>query len=123
MADGRLELEIVTLFRSRARMRCPAVRIVAIPNAAKRGQKALNQAMREGMALGFPDLMALAPGKIAFLEMKAPGGKPAANQLEWIDRLRAMGFPAGVFSDPDHALDFLRRHAFPFLEDSHAVQV
>ncbi len=108
------EIEIQTLFRSRARMRCPRVRIVAIPNAAARGQKALNQARREGAAWGFPDVMCLWEGGVAFVEFKAPKGKLAEHQAEWLDRLTEMGFPATVSRDPDHALEFLRGAGAPF---------
>lgn len=117
----KLEIEIVTRFRSRARIRCPAVRIVAIPNAAKRGQKALNSLRREGAAFGFPDIMCLWPrdqhgrGGVAFIEFKREsGGRLSLNQVEWIGRLAAMGFPAIVSNDPDHALEFLREQGAPF---------
>jgi hypothetical protein len=109
------EIAIVTLFRSRCRIMCPAVALVAVPNAAKRSQWAANQAKREGMATGFPDMMALAPGKIAFLEFKAAKGKLSDNQGEWLDRLHGMGFPCGVFRDADRAVEFLREHGFPFI--------
>lgn len=109
------EIKIQTLFRSRARILCPGVAIVAIPNAAKRTQWAAAQAKREGLATGFPDLMALAPGKVAFLEMKSAKGRLSEPQVEWIDRLSDMGFPCGVFRDPDDALEFLRDHGFPFI--------
>lgn len=114
---GRSELEVVTRFRSRARMRCPAVRIVAVPNAAKRGQKALNSLRREGAAFGFPDIMCLWPSRgVAFIEFKREtGGRLSTNQGEWIERLRAMGFPATVQNDPDQALEFLRGVGAPFL--------
>jgi hypothetical protein len=109
------EIQIQTLFRSRCRIQCPAVSIVAVPNGGKRGQKALNQARREGAAWGFPDVMALAPGKVAFLEFKAEKGKLSENQGEWQERLDRMGFPVGVFRDPDAALAFLRANGFPFM--------
>lgn len=112
------ELEIQTVFRARARMRCPAVRVVAIPNAAARGQKGLNQARREGAAWGFPDVMCLWEGGIAFVEFKAAKGKVAEHQAEWLDRLVAMGFPATVSRDPDHALEFLRGAGAPFIDRS-----
>lgn len=108
------EIAIQTLFRSRARMKCPGVRIVAIPNAGKRGQKALNQARREGAAWGFPDVMALWAGGVAFIEFKASNGVVSDNQAEWLDRLTDMGFPATVSRDPDHALEFLRAAGAPF---------
>jgi len=109
------EIAIQVLFRSRARIQCPAVKVVAIVNAAKRGQKAMNQARREGAAWGFPDVQCLAPGaRIAFIEFKRSDGVLSANQSEWIDRLREMGFPAVVARDPDEALQFLRENQFPF---------
>ena len=109
------EIEIVTLLRSRCRILCPGVCIVAIPNAAKRSMWAAQRAKREGMATGFPDLMALAPGRIAFLEIKTAKGVVSLAQREWIDRLRGMGFPAGIFRDADEALEFLRGLGFPFI--------
>lgn len=110
----RSEIAIQTLFRGRARMKCPAVRIVAIPNAGKRGQKALNQARQEGAAWGFPDVMCLWAGGVAFVEFKSERGELSDNQSEWLDRLTAMGFPATVSRDPDHALQFLRDAGAPF---------
>lgn len=111
------ELEIQTLFRSRVRMRCPAVKVVAIPNAAARGQKGLNQARREGAAWGFPDVMCLwRRGSIAFIEFKSANGKLAEHQSEWLDQLVADGFPATVSRDPDHALAFLREVGAPFID-------
>jgi hypothetical protein len=112
---GPSESDIQCLFRSRARMQCPAVRIIAIPNGSKRGQRAMNQARREGAAWGFCDVMCLAPGaRAAFIEFKSATGKLSDNQVEWIDRLRDMGFPATVARDPDDALAFLRSAGFPF---------
>lgn len=114
-APPRNELAIQTLFRSRVNARAPQIKVVAIPNAGKRGQKAMNQAMREGMAIGFPDVMCLAPGKIAFIEFKDPCGELTNRQESWMDGLNAMGFPATVSRDPDHALRFLQEHGFPFV--------
>jgi hypothetical protein len=117
----RSELAIQTLFRSRCRILCPAVSIVAIPNAGKRGQKAMNQARREGAAWGFPDVACLAPGgRAAFIEFKRSDGKLSDSQAEWIERLRGMGFPATVARDPDDALAWLRAQGFPFIERSAA---
>jgi hypothetical protein len=111
---GQSEIQVVTLFRSRCRIMCPGVCIVAVPNAAKRTQWAAQRAKREGLATGFPDLMAIAPGKIAFLEMKTDKGVVSVAQREWLERLTSMGFPCGVFRDADSALQFLRDHQFPF---------
>ena len=116
----RNEIAIQTLFRSRLKMRAPQVKVVAILNAAKRGQYAMNQALREGMKPGFPDVMCLAPGpygapgKIAFIEFKDPRGPLTDKQAAWLDTLDAMGFPATVSRDPDHAMRFLQDAGFPF---------
>jgi hypothetical protein len=113
----RSELDIQGLFRSSARMQCPAVSIVAVLNAGRRGQKAMNQARREGAAWGFPDVACLAPGgRAAFIEFKRSDGKLSDSQAEWIERLREMGFPATVARDPDDALAWLRAQGFPFIE-------
>lgn len=112
----RSELQIQTLFRSRARIRCPGVAIVAVPNAAKRGQRAMNQARREGAAWGFPDILCFWRfGGVAAIEFKSAKGILSENQSEWIERLLDMGIPAIVARDPDEALDFLRRAGAPFL--------
>ena len=111
------ELAIQTLFRSRARMRCPRVVIVAVPNAAKRGQKALNQARREGAAWGFPDVLCFfEPGRVVAIEFKAARGKLSDNQAEWLDRLAGLGVPATVARDSDEALAFLRAAGAPFID-------
>ena len=96
----RSELAIQTLFRSRARIQCPAVSIIAIPNAGKRGMGAARQAKREGMASGFPDVLCFWKGPgIAAIEFKAAKGKLSENQAEWLDRLTSLGIPATVSRD------------------------
>ncbi len=76
----------------------------------------MNQARKEGMAIGFPDVMCFWPGKgFAAIEFKAEKGRLSLNQVEWLQRLNAMGVPAVVSRDPDHALGFLRDSGAPFL--------
>jgi hypothetical protein len=111
----RSEITIQTLFRSRVRIQCPAVRVVAIPNGAKRGQRAMNQALREGLQPGFPDVLCLAPGRVAFIEFKDAKGKLSPGQEVWLEKLSDMGFPATVCRDPDDGLAFLRANGFPFI--------
>jgi hypothetical protein len=106
----------VTLFRGRCKILCPGVHIVAIPNGAKRSQWAAMQAKREGMATGFPDIMALwRGGGICFLEFKKRTGKLSTAQEEWLDRLNLMGFPATVARSADDALAFIRDIGAPFI--------
>jgi hypothetical protein len=110
------EIEIVTLFRSRCRMLCPGVSIVAVPNAAKRTRWAAMNAKREGMATGFPDILCFWKGPgVAAIEFKTPKGKVSENQAEWLDRLVAMGIPATISRDADHAVEFLRASGAPFI--------
>lgn len=113
--DGS-EIAIQTLFRGRAKIMCPRVLIVAVPNAAKRSQWAITQAKREGIAPGFPDLMCIWPGKTAYIEFKARAGSLSESQREWMERLTRYGFPAGVFRHPDTALAFLRANGAPFID-------
>lgn len=111
-----LESALRTRFRARVRIRCPQVRVVGIPNAAKRGQKAMNQARREGAAWGFPDDLILIPGgRAAFIEWKLPGGKPSPRQNDWHRALEHMGFPMLVATDPEQALEWLKGIGVPFL--------
>lgn len=110
------EIAIQTLFRSRCRILCPGVSLVAVPNAGKRTQWAAMQAKREGMSAGFPDMLCFWKGPgIAAIEFKAAKGKLSDNQAEWLDRLNAIGIPATVSRDADHALDFLRQCGAPFV--------
>jgi hypothetical protein len=112
----RSELAIQTLFRSRARILCPAVSVVAIPNAGKRTQWAAQQAKREGLATGFPDILCFWKGPgVAAIEFKAASGRVSEAQSEWIERLNDMGIPCIVSRDPDHALEFLRQCGAPFM--------
>lgn len=116
-AEPLSEIAIVTLFRSRAKILCPGVSIVAVPNAAKRTQWAAARAKREGMATGFPDIVCLWKGPgIAAIEFKTAKGRLSEHQVEWLDRLSEIGIPATVSRDADHALAFLRQAGAPFID-------
>lgn len=109
------ETEIQAGFRNRLRIIAPAVAMVAIPNAARRGPAAIRQAKLEGMASGFPDVVCLWAGGLAFIEFKRPGGRVSDNQAEWIERLARWGRPAKVCYGTDEAMAFLRSCGAPFL--------
>lgn len=110
------ELEIQTLFRSRCRIMCPAVEVVAIPNGSRRTEWEKLKAAREGLVAGFPDTMCLWHQRgIAFIEFKKPGGRVRPNQIEAMGRLQARGFPVTVAFSPDEAIQFLRDHGAPFI--------
>ena len=110
------EIAIQTRFRARCRILCPAVSIVAIPNAGKRTQWAAMQAKREGLAKGFPDVLCFWKGPgVAAIEFKAAKGRLSEDQAEWIARLDEMGVPVTVSRDADDAVEFLRRAGAPFV--------
>lgn len=116
MTAPRSEIGIQTLFRARMRILAPAVALVAIPNGAKRSQWQAMQAKREGLATGFPDMLCFWKGPgIAAIEFKSSKGRLSDNQAEWLDRLSALGIPATVSRDADHAVEFLRSCGAPFI--------
>ena len=111
------ELEEQQAFRKRVYYAAPEVKLVAVPNAARRTQWEARRAKQEGMATGFPDLMCIAPGGlIAFVEMKTHKGRVSEHQHEWIERLNRYGFPAAVCRGADAAMAYLREQGFPIRE-------
>lgn len=58
----------------------------------------------KGLPKGFTDLLYVSPGgKVAFIEVKKPGGKVRPEQVKFIERLRSMGFAAGIVHSVDEA--------------------
>lgn len=111
------EADLAQALRKRIYYTAPQVKLVAVPNAAKRTPWAVRQAKKEGLAAGFPDLIALAPGgKVAFIELKSPKGRLTPNQSEWLALLGDMGFPVGVFRDVETTIAWLRCNGFPIRE-------
>lgn len=112
------EADIVAGFRNWLRIHAPAIKWVAVPNAAKRGRYATRQAQREGMTKGFPDGLCLWPGGgICFLEWKRLGGKASDNQAEWLLRLKEYGFPVALVNSTDEAVNVLRSIGAPVREE------
>lgn len=112
------EIAIQTLFRSRARIMCPGVSIVAVPNGTHIASKAGRaKVKREGLATGFPDVLCFwrGPG-VAAIEFKAAKGCLSDAQADWLDRLTDIGIPATISRDPDHAIAFLREAGAPFID-------
>lgn len=86
-----LEISRVSAFRRELRKTLPAARVVAIPNAAKRGQKAINQAKAEGAKWGFPDVMVIHGPRIVFFEWKGASKRPSDHQVDWCNWLHDQG--------------------------------
>lgn len=50
---------------------------------------------------GVPDRIVLLPGgRCGFVELKAPGEQPRAQQKVWLSRLNQLGFTAAVLDSP-----------------------
>lgn len=107
--ENRTELERVISFRKAIRERMPQARVVAVPNGGKRGQKAVNIARAEGAVWGWPDLLVLAPGRVAFLEFKNGKRAPASHQVEQMNWLVAAGFDVACVRSAEGALQCLEK--------------
>ena len=116
VADAGDEIAIQTRLRSRMKTFAPTVRLVAVPNGMKTTAWSAMKARREGMSSGFSDLIALAPGHIAFLEIKARTGSLSGEQINWLNWLTSAGFACGCFRSVETAIAFLREQGFPFME-------
>jgi Holliday junction resolvase len=56
---------------------------------------------------GQPDRMFLKDGKACFIEFKAPGKKPTALQMKWMNDLTDAGFRAACHDNVEEALTWL----------------
>jgi hypothetical protein len=106
--DPRPEEARQSAFLRDAKMLCPAIDIVAVPNAAKRSQWAANKAKREGMRAGALDLFCTWPGGVAFVEFKDGAKMPDANQRDRLNLYTRQGHYCGVFRQERSVLAWLR---------------
>lgn len=118
VADTGDETAIQARFRSRVASQAPGVRLAAVPNGGKRTAWAAMQAKREGLATGFPDLIALWAGGHAFLEFKTRTGPLKPEQIDYLNWLHRNGHACGVFRSANTALAFLRRQGAPFMAEA-----
>ena len=62
----------------------------------------------KGLPKGFTDLLCISPGgKVAFIEVKKPGGKVRPEQVKFIERVRSMGFRAGIAHNIEEAKEII----------------
>jgi hypothetical protein len=118
VADAGDEAAIQTRFRSRMRMRAPEVKLVAVPNAGVRTSYEKFQRAREGLVIGFPDLVCLWLGGCAFIEFKQRTGSLSAAQHDNLNWLARAGFACGVFRSVESAMAFLRAQGAPFMAEA-----
>lgn len=91
-------------FRKRLRFIAPAIRSWAVPNAAKRGPRAVARAKREGMTAGvFDEHYAAETARIAFLEWKDGSGELSQDQIDWGNAMHRRGFRVACVRTPAFA--------------------
>lgn len=114
--DPRSELQRQVALLRDARIVCPSVDFLAIPNAGRASDWERIQRWKEGARAGALDLVATWPNAgIAFLEMKDGRKIPTPQQVDRLNLLYRQGHHCGVFRQERSALDFLRRCGAPFL--------
>lgn len=112
--------QIATL--SRALMICPAVDIIAIPNAGRRSRWEVAQRKREGMKAGALDWVVTwkpaLPGDrgVLFAEWKDGREMPDDNQRDRLNMLYRHGHHCGVFRREDSFFAYLRAAGAPFVD-------
>ena len=109
-AQEQDELAIQVSFRRKVRELAPTVKLVAIPNAGRRSSYEQIKRAKEGLVSGFPDLMALHQGRVAFIEFKSGTGSIDVKQVDQMNWLWRNGFPIGAFRSVETAVAFLREH-------------
>ena len=85
----------------------------AIPNgsvlAGDKAQRARQMSMLKatGLRPGFPDLMLIFPGNVAFAELKSEKGVLSPAQKEWRDLLERFGFAWRLLKSLDEMVDYV----------------
>jgi hypothetical protein len=114
--DPRSETDRCQSALKQARIICPAVDIVAIPNAARRTRWEVTQRRREGMKAGALDWVVTWNRGVAFVEWKNGREMPDENQADRLDMYMRWGFHCGVFRREDSFFAWLRASGAPFID-------
>jgi hypothetical protein len=119
--DARSEDDRVAAALRRARIICPAVDIVAVPNAGRRSRWEANKRRREGMKAGALDwIVTWQPRSgdrgVAYVEWKDGKEPPTDNQRDRLNMLFRMGHHCGVFRREDSFFAWLRACGAPFID-------
>jgi hypothetical protein len=94
------------------RMRWCGVLCVAVPNEGKRSVVAGRVLKGTGMRPGFPDLICMQDGRVAFLEVKAPAGVVSGAQAAMHAELERQGMRVAVVRSQDEAVASIKRWGF-----------
>lgn len=87
--------------------------VAANTNAAKRSQWAAAKVKREGLVTGRNDLDVKWCGGIALIEFKNGRKGPEPGQIEYLNRMVAMGFPCAIIRTPVGGMNWLRSIGAP----------
>ena len=63
-----------------------------------------------GLPAGTSDLLYVGENKVAFLEVKTPSGRPSAEQINFINRMKKLGHTAAIVRSVDDALKMIGVH-------------
>ena len=111
--DKRSEITRQASFRKKLKNAIPNARAVAVPNAGKRGPKAIRTAKAEGMTAGFPDLIIIYQGRVAFFEFKNAKNMPTDAQIDFMNWLHRSGFKVACVRTPEKAFELLKEWGWP----------
>lgn len=108
---GRPEAGLQSAIKNRLALH--GIVCVAVPNEGRRSA-ILGRAMKAtGLLPGFPDLLVMqAPGRIAFLEVKAPAGRVSEAQKTCHELLNRLGFFVRVVRSQEDAIEALHQAGF-----------
>jgi hypothetical protein len=95
-----------------SRLRWLGVLAVSVPNEGKRTAVTGRALKGNGMRPGFPDLICMQAGRVAFLEVKAPAGRLSHTQGEFHEELRRQAMFVAVVRSQDDAVSALRDAGF-----------
>lgn len=91
------------------RIAYPKALVAAIPNGGKRDIAEAAKMRNTGTLAGMPDLVVVLPDqKVAWIEVKAAGGRLSPQQTEVIRVLTDLGHPVCVARDIGDAVSFVR---------------
>lgn len=86
----------------------PEVYYFAVPNQANRGIYNASKMKAEGLRAGVADLCFMLPkGRVAWLEMKKPGGSMSHAQKQFRDICADLGHHWALAKSVDEAIEFL----------------
>lgn len=98
--EADLQCAVVEYLSMHERMN--RLRFHAIPNGGSRNVREAMNLKRQGVKPGVPDVcIMLAYGPAIWIELKAPKGKPTAQQLDFIAWANTHGHPAWVVRSVD----------------------